>query len=210
MKPLRPIALNKRFMRAFLAADPPCFALGLAQEDERTYAFLALRPSMPVPPETFAPGFAFGHSILGNDHFEVLHFAFAFYGSHTYNTLVDSNNPIVRTVLDAMLASGEYFFFAIDAHDRKATSFKTEIGKINLSHNPPPMRVTCSWRLDFRHSGCRKVAIGGAFRAERRMSNATDSGMRLPKNFRACSRRHRECGAIRICLRLPTNSARWS
>jgi len=37
------LTVNRPFMRAFLAADPPCFALGMVEERQRQSGFLALR-----------------------------------------------------------------------------------------------------------------------------------------------------------------------
>ena len=104
------LGVNRQFMSDFLSAPTPCFALGLLEERKRPCGFLALRPDDVIPPEISAAGFQFGHSILGNANFEVVHFAFRFYGFKTYNVLVNPNNPLVRTVLTTMVESGDYFF----------------------------------------------------------------------------------------------------
>ena len=67
---------------------------------------LASKADFPIHAE---PTHLFGHSVLGNADFEVVHFAFHFYGFKTYNALVNPSNPLVRTVLTTMVESGDYF-----------------------------------------------------------------------------------------------------
>ena len=130
--PLLPkLTANRQFIDDFVAAKAPCFALGMIEERKQELGLLALRPGETIPPEVMEPGFNFGHSILGNDHFEVLHFAFEFYGFRTYNVLVNPNNPLVQAVLETMIDSGEYFFLAI-MPDQSVTAFRSEIGHENL------------------------------------------------------------------------------
>ena len=126
------LGVNRQFMSDFLSATTPCFALGLLEERKRPCGFLALRPNEVVPPEISAAGFQFGHSILGNANFEVVHFAFRFYGFKTYNVLVNPNNPLVRTVLTTMVESGDYFFFALNS-EGSLTAFRSEFGEANLA-----------------------------------------------------------------------------
>ena len=129
---MRPtLTVNRPFIRAFLAADPPCFALGVVEERQRQSGFLALRPAEIIPQAITNAGFRFGHSLLGTAAFEVMHFAFAFYSFKTYNVLVNPNNPLVRTVLITMVESGDYFFFALNANGT-ATAFRSDIGQDNL------------------------------------------------------------------------------
>lgn len=93
--PLLPtLTVNKTFMREFVCADVPCFALGMVEEGQRRCGFVALRPDKVIPREVSDGGFRFGHGMLGNDNFEVLHFAFKFYGFETYNALTNPNNPL--------------------------------------------------------------------------------------------------------------------
>ena len=111
--PLLPrLSVNRQFMNDFLSAAMPCFALGMVEERKRSCGFLVLRPNEVIPPEISDAGFLFGHGLIGNADFEVVHFAFHFYGFKTYNVLVNPNNPLVRTVLTSMVESGDYFFFA--------------------------------------------------------------------------------------------------
>jgi hypothetical protein len=79
----------------------------------------------------YQTGFRFGHGMLGNDNFEVLHFVFQFYGFETYNALINPNNPLARSVLTAMVESGDYFFFALGPNE-SATAFRSEIEQGNL------------------------------------------------------------------------------
>jgi len=131
--PLLPkLTANRTFIRDFIAAETPCFALGVVEERKRQRAFLALRPDKIIPSEVTNAGFRFGHSLLGNADYEVVHFAFGFYGFETYNALVNPNNPLVQTVLTMMVESGDYFFFALDANGT-ATTFRSEIGRESLA-----------------------------------------------------------------------------
>src|ERR1043166_3777862 len=91
-----PLTINGPFIRDFLAADSPCFALGLVEERQRQCGFLALRPPTVIPPAITGAGFRFGHSLLGNADFVVVQFVFAFYGFETYNVLVNPNNLLVQ------------------------------------------------------------------------------------------------------------------
>ena len=69
---------------------------------------LALRPKIVIPEEYTRTGFRFGHSLLGNADFVVVHFAFHFYNYEAFNALVNPNNPVVQTVPDRMLETGDY------------------------------------------------------------------------------------------------------
>ncbi len=130
--PLLPkLTANRQFIDDFVAARAPCFALGMIEERRQKLGLLTLRPDAIIPPEVMEAGFNFGHSLLGNDHFEVVHFAFEFYGFCTYNVLINPNNPLVQTVLDTMITSGEYIFLAI-MPDQGVTAFRSKIGQENL------------------------------------------------------------------------------
>jgi hypothetical protein len=126
------LTVNRSFMREFIEAETPCFALGLVEEQGQQCGFLALRPGEEIPPEASEGGFSFGHSLYGSSRFEVLHFAFQFYGFQTYNVLLNPNNPLVRAVLDTMVEGGDYFFFAL-SESGHVTAFRTEIGQETLS-----------------------------------------------------------------------------
>jgi len=133
MNPLLPkLTVHRQCMREFLFADIPCFALGVAEERQRPCGFLALRPHKVIPPAISNAGFRFGHALLGNAHFEVVHFAFEFYGFETYNVLINPKNPLVQTVLTTMVHSGDYVFFAINANG-SATAFRSDIGQAALA-----------------------------------------------------------------------------
>ena len=111
------LTVNGQFIRDFIAAESPCFALGLVEDPPRN-----LR----------AVGFNFGHALLGTAEFEVIQFAFEFYGFETYNVLVNPNNDLVKRVLITMVESGDYVFFAISP-DQSVTAFRSEIGRGNLA-----------------------------------------------------------------------------
>lgn len=130
---MRPtLTVNRQFMHDFIAAETPCFALGVVEERQRPCGFLALRPRDVIPPAITNAGFRFGHSLFGNVRFAVVHFAFAFYGFKTYNVLVNPNNPLVQAVLTTMVESGDYFFFALNANG-SVTAFRSEIGQVDLA-----------------------------------------------------------------------------
>ena len=72
--PLRPaLVVNRLFMQAFLAADPPCLALGMVEEQQRLCGMLALRLDEAIPEAIADRGFEFGHALFGNTTFAVLH-----------------------------------------------------------------------------------------------------------------------------------------
>ncbi|MGC8494723.1 MAG: hypothetical protein ACP5SH_23610 [Syntrophobacteraceae bacterium] len=125
---LSPLSMNRQFVEDFISADAPCFAMGVVEEAKRPLGCMALRTLEAIPAEVSSGGFNFGHSILGNSQFEVLHFIFEFYGFKKFNVLVNPNNPLVQSVLTMMIESGEYFFFALSPNN-SATAFKSEIGQ---------------------------------------------------------------------------------
>jgi hypothetical protein len=152
--PFRPrLTVNRQFLSDFLAAEAPCFALGLVEERDQQTGFLALRPERDIPSRITNAGMRFGHSLLGTAAFEVVHFAFEFYGFATYNVLVNPNNPLVRTVLTTMVESGDYFFFAVSPG--AATAFRSEIGQENLAglkSNLPRIRTSTTTESQYQHA----------------------------------------------------------
>ncbi len=79
-----------------------------------------------------AGGFNLGHALLGTSTYEVVQFAFQFYGFETYHVLVNPSNSLAQTVLTSMVESGEYFFFAFASKQRMA-AFRTELGDATLT-----------------------------------------------------------------------------
>ncbi len=126
------LTVNRSFMREFIAAAAPCFALGMVEERGRQCGLLALRPEEEIPLEISDGGFNFGHALFGSAAFEVIHFVFEFYGFQTYNVLINPNNPLVQAVLHRMIADGDYFFFALEATGR-VTAFRAELEPDTLS-----------------------------------------------------------------------------
>ena len=115
-------------MHKFMDAETPCGALGLVEENGRQSGFMALHLDVDIPFDMTARGFRFGHSLLGNATFEVIHLAFAFYGFWTWNLLINPNNPLVQAVLTRMLEDEDYFFFALSSSGR-ATAFCSKMGQ---------------------------------------------------------------------------------
>lgn len=132
------LTVNRSFIEEFIAAQQPCCALGLVEVQTQQCAFVALRPETAIPSHITDQGFAFGHALIGNSKFEVIHFGFDFYGFQAYNVLLNPNNPIVQKVLQTMMESGDYFFFTLDPSSGSVTAFRSEIAKdtlINLTNN---------------------------------------------------------------------------
>ena len=131
--PVLPIlTVNRSFIQAFITAPAPCCAIGLVEVENRQCGFLALRPQTTIPPEVSEDGFNFGHSLYGNSKFEIIHFGFEFYGFQTYNVLINPNNAIVQSVLQAMIEGNDYFFFSLDEQSGSATAFRSDLGEDNL------------------------------------------------------------------------------
>ena len=131
--PLRPaLVVNRLFMQEFLAAETPCFALGMVEERQQLCGMLALRLDEVIPAAIADGGFHFGHALFGNTTFEVLHLVLAFPGFQTYNVLINPNNRLVQAVLRTMLDDGDYFFFALNAQGH-VTAFRADIGVEGLA-----------------------------------------------------------------------------
>ena len=127
------LTVNRSFLYEFMDAEPPCGALGLVEESGQQSGFVALHLDEEIPSEVTARGFQFGHSLLGDDAFEVVHFAFEFYGFGTWNILINPNNPLVQAVLTRVLEDGDYFFIALSP-DGRVTAFRSEVGQDVLSY----------------------------------------------------------------------------
>ena len=126
------LVVNRRFMQAFLAAAPPCMALGMVEVQQQLCGMLALRLDEVIPAPVADRGFEFGHTLFGTTTFVVLHFVFAFPGFQTYNVLINPNNLVVQAVLRTMLDDGDYFFFALQPQGQ-VTAFRAEIGSEGLA-----------------------------------------------------------------------------
>jgi hypothetical protein len=131
--PVRPaLVVNRRFMQAFLAADPPCMALGMVEVQQQLCGMLALRLDEAIPAAIADRGFEFGHALFGTTTFAVLHLVFAFPGFQTYNVLINPHNLVAQAVLRTMLDDGDYFFFALQPQGQ-VTAFRAEIGSDALA-----------------------------------------------------------------------------
>lgn len=130
--PLPKLTVNRQFIAVFTAAPAPCVGLGLVEVEDSQCALVALHLDQVLPPEVSAAGFAFGHTLFGNADWEVVHFAFEFYGFATYNVLINPSDPVARLVLSTMVETGDYFFFALTA-DNRVTAFRSAIAPDNLA-----------------------------------------------------------------------------
>ena len=126
------LTVNRQFMVEFTAAEPPCLGLGLVEVEGSQCALVALHLNQTLPPEVSAAGFAFGHAVFGGEGWEVVHFAFEFYGFATYNVLINPSDPVARLVLNKMVETGDYFFFALTGN-RRVTAFRSAIAEDNLA-----------------------------------------------------------------------------
>jgi len=147
MAALPELILNRAFMLDFADAEAPCFALGLVEADGQETGFLAMRPDKSISSEMLAGGIAFGHR-LSEIHGETLcQFVFNIYGFAQYSALVNPAHPMVRQVLETMLARRDYFFFILNP-DGRASAFRSDLGEENLAglrDNLPAMqRATTS------------------------------------------------------------------
>ena len=132
-QPLRPaLVVNRLFMQAFLAADPPCVALGMVEVQQQLCGMLALRLDEVIPSTVADRGFEFGHALFGNTTFAVLHLVFAFPGFQTYHVLINPHNLVVQAVLRTMLDDGDYFFFALQP-EGQVMAFRAEFGSDSLA-----------------------------------------------------------------------------
>lgn len=159
MNPVSPVlptlTVNRPFMKAFLASDAPCFALGLVEVQNRQRGFLVLRTNPAIPPDIADGGLNFGHALYGNPRFETIQFSFEFYGYETYNVLINPNNAIARAVLQAMIGSGDFFFFAVDVQNSSVIAFRTDIGQnclTNLSADWDRIQASATSEIDYRRA----------------------------------------------------------
>lgn len=124
------IIINRLFLEDFMDEDAPCFAMGILEKRTKKSAFLALRTLDPIPHDVTQVGFNFGHTVIGNKDFEVVHFVFTFYGFKTFNALVNPADANTREVLKLMMDKNEYFFFAINPGG-SVTAFKTGMSDVS-------------------------------------------------------------------------------
>lgn len=126
------LTANQLLIRDLMTAQAPCFALGYVEERKEKCGFIAIRPEIPIPNQVTQQGMNFGHSVLGTNHYKVLHFGFEFYGHATYHGLVPVGNPIIQAVIETMLETQDYFFFAINP-DQTVTAFRSQFEAHDLA-----------------------------------------------------------------------------
>jgi hypothetical protein len=184
-------SLTGSFVREFVSADAPCFVLRMVEEGKRRCWWVALRPDRAIPREISNGAFRFGHGLLGNDNFEVVHFAFEFYGFETHNALVNPNNPVARAVLTTMVESGDYFFFALDSNE-STTAFRSDVGQGNLTMLKSSLgRIRRSTTTEAQYDIPRRTAISTAVRHNssgsrpRSLFTLRNSSKRTPSSSRS-------------------------
>jgi hypothetical protein len=126
------LTVNRSFIEELMNASPPCFALGYVEDRGTITGFIAMRPDETIPSHSTQQGFNFGHSVMGSEEKPCLHFAFNFYGHMTYSGLVQPCNIIAQSVIETMLETKDYFFFAINP-DQSVTAFRSQLEDANLS-----------------------------------------------------------------------------
>lgn len=126
------LTVNRQFMSDFMDGDAPCFGLGLVEEGGKKTGFLALRLDETIPEHVLARGFRLGHQLLGTSEFEIVYFGFEFYGDKTYNALLNPGSELVKTVLQTMIESKDYFFFSLSP-EGMVTTFRADIAEENLA-----------------------------------------------------------------------------
>ncbi len=131
--PLLPrLTMNRRFVQDFLAAPPPCFAFGFVEDQGQVMGCIAMRPARPLPVRSTQQGFRLGHCVLGLGEQPVFQFTFEFYDHARYHGLVNPSHPIVQAVIDRMLATNDYFFFAIDP-EQTVTAFRSQFEAVDVA-----------------------------------------------------------------------------
>jgi hypothetical protein len=115
-------------MQDFMQAELPCCGLGVVEVTGQKMGLVALHLNEVLPRKVADLGFRFGHCLLGTSSYEVIHFAFVFYGWKTYNVLINPNNPVAQEFLALMLGCGEYFFLVING-ESDCFSFRESIAQ---------------------------------------------------------------------------------
>ena len=129
---LTKLTLNRRFAQDFLDAPEPCCALSVIEERKQVLPLVAFRPGVVLPYGVTEQGFDFGHSVLGGDSYEIVHFAFKFRGFCTYNVLVNPSDPVAREVIRHLVEHRCYVVLAVDP-DQHVAAFKAGVGEVTLS-----------------------------------------------------------------------------
>jgi len=93
------LTLNRRFAQDFLDAPEPCCVLSVIEEREQVLPLVVLRPGVVLPYGVTEQGFDFGHSVLGGDSYEIVHFAFKFRGFGTWSSIaaISCSPPILTS-----------------------------------------------------------------------------------------------------------------
>ena len=165
---LTKLTLNRRFAQDFLDAPPePCCALSVIEEREQVLPLVAFRPGVVLPYGVAEQGFDFGHSVLGGDSYEIVHFAFKFRGFCTYDVLVNPSDPVVREVIRHLVEHRCYVVLAVDP-DQHVAAFKAGVGEVTCPALSITTRVSHAQSPAGRHTaGCSRNFAGGRRRPDR-------------------------------------------
>lgn len=137
------LTTNRQFINDLMDCTAPCCALGFIEENQNTYPMLALRTGASISRTITDQGFNLGHAVLGNDEYEIIQFAFEFYGFGMYSVLLNPSNPQVQMVLRAMLNGGDYFILLIDAEEH-VTTFKGQDDLSGFRHYVHRLTHSCT------------------------------------------------------------------
>jgi hypothetical protein len=158
---LSSLTVNRSFITEFIAADKSCCASGMVEVEDQHCEFLDLRPEPMIPPGVTDLGFNLGHTLFGTDTYEVIHFAFEFYGFQTFNVLINPNTAIAQAVLKRMIETGDYFFFAIDDLNNM-TDYRGYFGSVHFSNSVRAISATLKIVIDNGlFEGCLKSILTG-------------------------------------------------
>ena len=135
------LSISRAFMDDFLDSQPPCFALGMINIEGDHSGFLAMRPKQPIPSDTTAAGFNFGHALLGFDNTVLCQFVFDFYEHSRYSALVNPAVPTVRHIIETMVERGDYMFFNLNPGDKVQAFRAADRNLAGMADNLPRMQA---------------------------------------------------------------------
>lgn len=160
MTVLPEMIVNRKLMTAFLAEEPPCTALGIAQDDQGRCGMIALRLNTVLPRAVAQAGFSLGNGLFGGREWQVLHLAFNFYGFRTYNLLINPALPAMSSVWETIIETEDYMFLVLNS-GQSATAFRSDVGpdsRSALIDNPRRLRTSTTTQAQYERAVDRFVA----------------------------------------------------